>query len=56
MPVTARADEPKSLEASKAEARERFDRGLTDGFDAPARARWPLDPSAEKVRGAGVKA
>lgn len=35
---------------------ERFERGLTDGFDAPARARWPLDPSAEKVRGAGVKA
>ena len=30
--------------------------GLTDGLDAPARARWPLDPEAEKVRGAGVKA
>ena len=35
---------------------ERFAAGLLDGFDAPARARWPLDASAEKVRGAGVKA
>ena len=35
---------------------ERFERGLTDALDAPARARWPLDPAAEKVRGAGVKA
>jgi N6-L-threonylcarbamoyladenine synthase len=35
---------------------ERFARGLTDPLDAPARARWPLDPAAEKVRGAGVKA
>jgi N6-L-threonylcarbamoyladenine synthase len=34
----------------------RFAEGLTDGLDAPARARWPLDPSAEKARGAGVKA
>jgi len=34
----------------------RFDAGLTDGLDAPARARWPLDPAAERVRGAGVKA
>ena len=34
----------------------RFERGLTDGLDAPARARWPLDPDAEKARGAGVKA
>jgi len=34
----------------------RFDAGLTDPLDAPARARWPLDPDAEKVRGAGVKA
>jgi N6-L-threonylcarbamoyladenine synthase len=34
----------------------RFDQGLTDGLDAPARARWPLDPNAEKARGAGVKA
>lgn len=34
----------------------RFDAGLTDRLDAPARARWPLDPDAEKVRGAGVKA
>jgi N6-L-threonylcarbamoyladenine synthase len=35
---------------------ERFGLGLTDPLDAPARARWPLDPDAEKVRGAGVKA
>ncbi|MGZ2412371.1 tRNA N6-adenosine threonylcarbamoyltransferase [Sphingomonas sp. F9_3S_D5_B_2] len=35
---------------------ERFTAGLCDGLDAPARARWPLDESAEKVRGAGVKA
>jgi len=35
---------------------ERFTQGLTDELDAPARARWPLDESAEKVRGAGVKA
>jgi N6-L-threonylcarbamoyladenine synthase len=35
---------------------ERLAAGLTDGLDAPARARWPLDESAEKVRGAGVKA
>jgi N6-L-threonylcarbamoyladenine synthase len=34
----------------------RFDSGLTDPLDVPARARWPLDPEAEKVRGAGVKA
>jgi N6-L-threonylcarbamoyladenine synthase len=34
----------------------RFEAGLTDGLDAPARARWPLDPTAEKARGAGVKA
>ena len=34
----------------------RFERGLTDGLDAPARARWPLDPTAETARGAGVKA
>lgn len=35
---------------------ERFAAGLCDPLDAPARARWPLDESAEKVRGAGVKA
>jgi len=34
----------------------RFDEGLIDGLDAPARARWPLDPQAEAARGAGVKA
>ena len=35
---------------------QRFEAGLVDGLDAPARARWPLDPEAEKARGAGVKA
>jgi N6-L-threonylcarbamoyladenine synthase len=35
---------------------ERFVAGLTDPLDMPARPRWPLDPSAEAVRGAGVKA
>ena len=35
---------------------ERFAAGQLDALDAPARARWPLDPSAEAVRGAGVKA
>jgi N6-L-threonylcarbamoyladenine synthase len=34
----------------------RFEQGLVDGLDAPARARWPLDPNAKKARGAGVKA
>jgi N6-L-threonylcarbamoyladenine synthase len=35
---------------------ERLALGLTDDLDVPARARWPLDPTAEKARGAGVKA
>jgi N6-L-threonylcarbamoyladenine synthase len=35
---------------------ERLALGLTDGLDAVARPRWPLDPAAETVRGAGVKA
>ncbi|WP_308515197.1 tRNA (adenosine(37)-N6)-threonylcarbamoyltransferase complex transferase subunit TsaD [Sphingomonas flavescens] len=35
---------------------ERFTRGDCDGLEAPARARWPLDETADKVRGAGVKA
>ncbi len=35
---------------------ERLARGLTDGMDAPARARWPLDPDAPPALGAGVKA
>ena len=35
---------------------ERFAAGLCDDLDAPARARWPLDENAERVRGAGVKA
>jgi N6-L-threonylcarbamoyladenine synthase len=35
---------------------ERFASGLVDDLAVPARARWPLDPSGEKVRGAGVKA
>jgi N6-L-threonylcarbamoyladenine synthase len=35
---------------------ERLALGLTDGLDAPARPRWPLDETAEKLPGAGVKA
>ncbi len=35
---------------------ERFALGLTDPLDIIARPRWPLDPDAEQVRGAGVKA
>ena len=35
---------------------ERFAAGLCDDLGAPARARWPLDEAAERVRGAGVKA
>lgn len=35
---------------------ERFAAGLTNGLDVGARPRWPLDPDAETVRGAGVKA
>lgn len=35
---------------------ERFALGLVDPLDVAARPRWPLDPDAEAVRGAGVKA
>jgi N6-L-threonylcarbamoyladenine synthase len=35
---------------------ERFAAGLVDDLTVPARPRWPLDPAAEKARGAGVKA
>lgn len=35
---------------------ERLAAGHTDPLDVAARPRWPLDPAAEKVRGAGVKA
>jgi N6-L-threonylcarbamoyladenine synthase len=35
---------------------ERYGLGMTDPLDVAARPRWPLDPSAELVRGAGVKA
>ncbi len=35
---------------------ERFGKGLIDDLAFPARPRWPLDPAAEAVRGAGVKA
>jgi len=35
---------------------ERFAAGESDPLDVPARARWPLDERAAKVRGAGVKA
>ena len=35
---------------------ERFAAGLTDDLAVAARPRWPLDPEADRVRGAGVKA
>lgn len=35
---------------------ERLQLGLTDGFDFAPRPRWPLDPDAEPVGYAGVKA
>ena len=35
---------------------ERLRAGLRDGLDAPARARWPLDPGAPPAAGAGAKA
>ena len=35
---------------------ERYAAGLVDDLTFPARPRWPLDPDAEKARGAGVKA
>lgn len=35
---------------------ERFNRGMVDGLDFAARPRWPLDPTAAKRIGAGVKA
>jgi N6-L-threonylcarbamoyladenine synthase len=35
---------------------ERLALGLTDGLDAKARPRWPLDTTAERLPGAGVKA
>lgn len=35
---------------------ERLCLGLVDGLDARARPRWPLDPDATPVAGAGVKA
>ncbi len=35
---------------------ERLKLGLVDGLDARPRPRWPLDPTAAPVRGAGVKA
>ncbi|GBE44471.1 tRNA N6-adenosine threonylcarbamoyltransferase [bacterium BMS3Bbin10] len=35
---------------------ERLARGLSDGLDFAARARWPLDPDAAPATGAGVKA
>ena len=34
----------------------RLSQGRTDAMDAPARARWPLDPDAQPVPFAGVKA
>jgi len=35
---------------------ERLKVGLSDGLDFAPRPRWPLDPAAARVRGAGVKA
>lgn len=35
---------------------ERLELGQSDPLDVAARPRWPLDPDAEAVRGAGVKA
>jgi len=35
---------------------ERLRRGQTDGLDFAPRPRWPLDPTAPKATGAGVKA
>lgn len=35
---------------------ERFGAGFSDPLDTVARPRWPLDPDAAPVRGAGVKA
>lgn len=35
---------------------ERLELGQSDPLDVAARPRWPLDPDAEVVRGAGVKA
>ena len=35
---------------------ERFRLGLTDGLDFAPRPRWPLDPKAAPLKGAGVKA
>jgi N6-L-threonylcarbamoyladenine synthase len=35
---------------------ERYAAGMTDDLTVPARPRWPLDPAAQKARGAGVKA
>lgn len=37
-------------------ALERFGTSTPDPLDIAAKPRWPLDPAAEKVRGAGVKA
>lgn len=35
---------------------EKLNRGITDSLDIAARPRWPLDPTAEKKPGGGVKA
>jgi N6-L-threonylcarbamoyladenine synthase len=36
-------------------ALERFEKGKSDPLDVAPRPRWPLDPEAEPVRGAGAK-
>jgi N6-L-threonylcarbamoyladenine synthase len=33
---------------------ERLARGLVDGLEAKVHPRWPLDPDAEAVHGAGA--
>jgi N6-L-threonylcarbamoyladenine synthase len=35
---------------------ERLAMGLTDDLAVPAKARWPLDPTAPQAPGAGIKA
>ena len=34
---------------------ERFKKKKFDNFDHPAKPRWPLDPAAVFLKGAGVK-
>jgi N6-L-threonylcarbamoyladenine synthase len=34
---------------------ERFKKGIEDNLDVLAKPRWPLDPDAPYLKGAGVK-